>query len=145
MLPWITAATSLMTKFEGYTSSNDLIQAIWRKPVYLPTHFELSVKCRQECNDEIYLSMKLILRPNTTTQTVSGLVPRSQCCFTLKAVYNPASIDKGIKRTFTNSPSGKLLLEMCDLWSIQPLIYTGQPITIVKLLHVVKHWYREVW
>ena len=69
---------------------------------------EITATCKYDCIDgQIYLSNKTVLAPNETSFTFTGLAPGSQCDFTLKAVYNPASIDDGITVTYMVLPASK--------------------------------------
>ena len=58
-------------------------------------------------NSQIYLESKEIIAPNETSFTFGGLAPGSQCDFTLKAVYNPASLDNGISVAYMVLPASK--------------------------------------
>ena len=69
---------------------------------------EIVATCKYDCeNGQIYLVNETILAPKETSFTLTGLVPGSECEFTLKAVYNPASIDKGISATYMVLPTSK--------------------------------------
>ena len=69
---------------------------------------EIVATCKYACEiGGIYLVNKTALAPNETSFILAGLVPGSQCKFTLKAVYNPASIDRGISVTYTVLPASK--------------------------------------
>ena len=69
---------------------------------------ELIATCKYDCKDgRIYLVRKTVLTPNETSFTLTRLEPGSQCKITLKAVYNPASIDKGITVTYMVLPTSK--------------------------------------
>ena len=70
--------------------------------------FEITATCKYGCiNGQIYLINKTVLPPTETSFTFNGLAPGSQCDFTLKAVYNPASIDDGITVTYMALPASK--------------------------------------
>ena len=69
---------------------------------------EITATCKYNCiNGQIYFVNKTVLSPDETSFTFTGLAPGSQCDFTLKAVYNPASIDNGISVTYTVLPASK--------------------------------------
>ena len=101
-------ATSLVTHFEDFKRFNNSIQACWRKTFYPALRLEIGATCKYNCkNGRVYLVNKTVLAPNQTSFTLTDLVPGSQCEFTLKAVYNPASIDKGISDTYMVLPASK--------------------------------------
>ena len=100
--------TSLVTHFEEFRRFNDSIEACWQKISHPAMRLEIVATCKYDCNDGlIYLVNKTVLAPNETSFTLTGLVPGSMCGFTLKAVFNPASIDKGINVTYTVLPASK--------------------------------------
>ena len=69
---------------------------------------EIVATCKYDCEKgQTYLLNETVLAPNETSFTLTGLVPGSLCEFTLKAVYNPASIDKGISVTYMVLPASK--------------------------------------
>ena len=94
-----------MTKFEEFHHFENSIRAQWKKPHYSPMKWEIIATCKYECNDQIYLVNKTVLLPIETTLTFFGLASGSQCDFTLKAVYNPASIDEGISVPYMILPA----------------------------------------
>ena len=93
----LTTATSLMTSFQEFTRAERSIQACWKELIYPATKLELSILCKYDCSDEICFPGKTVLSPYETSFTFTGLVPGSQCDFTLKTIYNQASIDDGIQ------------------------------------------------
>ena len=69
---------------------------------------EIVATCKYNCeNGRIYLVNETVLPPNETSFTLTSLVPGSKCEFTLKAVYNPASMDKGISVIYMVLPASK--------------------------------------
>ena len=104
------SATAYMTKFKEFKRFNNSLQAFWKFPKYVPDHFQLSIQCKYICKRSYDFYDKAVLPPSETTFTFSGLAPGSQCDFTLKAVYNPASIDHGIQVSYLTLPSSKIRL-----------------------------------
>ena len=101
-------ATSLVTEFKDFKRFNNSLQAFWKKTVHPAMRLEIVVKCKYNCeNSEVYRVNEAALGPNETSFTLADLVPGSQCKFTLKAVYNPASMDKGISVTYLVLPASK--------------------------------------
>ena len=101
-------ATSLVTRFEEFKRFNNSIQACWKKTDYPAMRLEVVAKCKHNCeNGRIYHVNKTVLAPNETSFTLTGLVPGSLCKFTLKAVYNPANMEKGISVTYMALPASK--------------------------------------
>ena len=100
--------TSLVTHFHGYKRFDNSIQVCWKKIGVTAVRLEIVATCKYDCeNGHIYLVNKTVLAPKETSFTLTGLVPGSQCEFTLKAVYNPASMDKGISVTHMVLPASK--------------------------------------
>ena len=100
--------TSLVTEFKDFKRFNNSIQACWKKTVYPAMRLEIVVTCKYNCeNGQKYRVNKSFLAPDETSFTLADLVPGSQCKFTLKAVYNPASMDKGISVTYLVLPASK--------------------------------------
>ena len=100
--------TSLVTHFEEFKRFNDSIQACWQEIYHPAMRLEIVATCRYACeNGQIYFVKEAVLAPNEISFTFTHLVPGSQCEFTLKAVLNPASIDKGISVTYMVLPASK--------------------------------------
>ena len=100
--------TSLVTRFEEFKRFEKALCARWKEIVFPSLRLEIEAVCKYDCeNGRIYHVNKTVLAPNETSFTLTGLVPGSQCKFTLKAVFNPASIDKGISVTYMVLPASK--------------------------------------
>ena len=67
----------------------------------------LAIQCKYFCSSDYYHLDKTTLSSNDTSFTFTGLAPGTKCDFTLKAVYNPASIDDGIQATSMTLPASK--------------------------------------
>ena len=92
--------TSLVTKFEEFNFFSKCIQARWKQILHPAMRLEIAATCKYACEGgRIYLAKKIFLARIETSFTLTDLAPGSLCEFTLKAVYNPASIDKGISVT----------------------------------------------
>ena len=100
--------TSLVTCFNEFKRFNNSIRASWKQVFHPALKLEIIATCKYDCKDgRIYLVHKTVLASNETSFTFTDLEPGSQCEFTLKAVYNPASIDKGINVTYMVLPASK--------------------------------------
>lgn len=100
--------TSYVTSFQEFKRFPNLIQARWKKLDYPAKKLVITATCKYDCsNSQIYLSRKELLTSNETTYTFTGLAHGSLCDFTLKAVYNPATLDKGITVTYLVLPASK--------------------------------------
>ena len=106
--------TSLVTHFHEFKRFDNSIQIRWKKICVTAMRLEIVATCKYDCeNGQIYLVNKTVLAPSETSFTLTGLVPGSQCQFTLKAVYNPASMDKGISLPCMVLPASKTFSRTC--------------------------------
>ena len=101
--------TSLVTHFESFKLFKNSVQLHWKRLIRPAMRLELVMACKHQCeNGQIYLFKTLtILDQKITFLSLPGLSPGSHFQFTLKAVYNPASLDKGISITFMVLPASK--------------------------------------
>ena len=102
--------TSMVTKLKVFKCFEYSIEVHWKEILLTAMRLEVVATCKYvyDCeNGRIYLEKTTVLAPNATSFTLTGLAPGSQCEFTLKAVYNPASIDKGISVTSMALPASK--------------------------------------
>ena len=103
-------ATRLVTAFEEFKRFNNSIQAFWKQTLHPAMRLEIVATCKYDCdNGRVYFVNTTVLVPNATSFTFTGLEPGSLCEFTLKAVFNPASLDKGISVTYMVLPASKML------------------------------------
>ena len=107
LVQYMFAATSRMTAFEEFKRLDNSIEVHWKELQYSAAKLELAVICKYDYNEEINLIDKFSLPPHETSLVFSGLPPSSECTFTLKAVYNPASIDAGISVSYSTMPPSK--------------------------------------
>ena len=89
-------------------SSWKYISVYWNRPTFLPKNYELSYSCKLKHDVIDYISRKSILIDSREiTHKVRNLLPDSFCTLTLLAVYNSASVDRGITTSGETSMSGK--------------------------------------
>ena len=88
----------------------DYIELNWTHPRFLPESYQLKYNCtlkvtsKYNDNEKNYIEEKTKkLISDTNSVTIPDLRPSSICTLILVAVYNPASIDSGIKLTGTTS------------------------------------------
>ena len=101
-------ATLNMIRSHSVTSGTNYIKLKWTHPRFQPERYQLKYVCTakstcvpsQNTNHSI-ITKTQNLTSNTTLFTISDLRPTSICILTLLAIYNPASIDKGITITGT--------------------------------------------
>ena len=101
-------ATKSMIPSHSVTSGTNYIKLKWTLPRFQPERYQLIYVCTmkstsapsQETNHSI-ITKTQNLTSSTTLFKLFGLRPSSICILTLLAVYNPASIDKGISITRT--------------------------------------------
>ena len=75
----------------------------WQKPEFVPDHYQFTTHCQLVCASTEYYHNEVPVPAEETTLRVVELMPGSVCRVTLKAVYNPASIDKGLTGTVETS------------------------------------------
>lgn len=73
------------------------IEISWDLAQFKPIHFEISFSCRLMCDSTPYQKARSFLQPSSVAFTQTGLYPGSVCEVELVALYNPASIDSGLK------------------------------------------------
>ena len=100
-------ATTLMIKNISTTAGEKFIHISWSTPKFLPMSYRIRVSCLQLWNGIEYRCTTLNATQFDTFHTVTQLAPSSKCVFTLFAIYNPASIDRGITRTVLTMKSSK--------------------------------------
>ena len=104
-----------MTQFEPFERLSSSLEAFWKSPIYPVDHFQLSLQCKYICKSDYHYHKKVILPWFQTSFLFSGLAHGIQCDATLKAVYNPASIDGGIHVSYVTLPaSEKRLTTKCN-------------------------------
>ena len=102
-------------------------KTMWRRPNYMPEHYELYYMCKLQDTDRFYINSKRShLSSATTIVRLSGLLAESVCYITLFAIYNPASVDPGLTiitqtlgSTKTARKCGLLNLENFDCLSLR--------------------------
>ena len=118
-----TVVTSLVTHFEEFKRFNNSIEAHWKELLHPAMRLEIEAICKYTCDcssGHLYLVNKIILPPNETSYTFTGLAPGSHCDFTLKAVCNPASIDNGISIAYIVLPASKtFFLNLISIYSVK--------------------------
>ena len=102
-------ATSVVTGFENFKQFNNSFQLHWKRLTHPAIRLELVLTCKYQYENGQICTLKsmTVLNPEETFFTLPGLPPGSQVQFTLKAVYNPASLDKGISITYMVLPASK--------------------------------------
>ena len=71
----------------------------WQKPEFVPDHYQFIVHCQLFCAQTGYYHNDVPLPQIETSLRLCYLRPGSVCQVTVKAVYNPASIDPGLTET----------------------------------------------
>ena len=97
-----------MIRSHSVTSGTNYVKLKWTHPRFRPERFQLKYVCTmkstcapsQDTNHSI-MTKTQNLTSRTTLFTIYDLHPSSICILTLLAIYNPASIDKGITLTGT--------------------------------------------
>ena len=100
-------ATARVTQFEGFKRLSNSLEAFWKLPYFPVHHFQLSLQCKYICKTDYDYYNEVNLLGNITSFLFSGLAPGIQCDVTLKAVYNPASIDGGIHVSYVTLPASE--------------------------------------
>ena len=119
---FVTAATSRMTEFDKFHRSQTSIEVTWRRLVIPPKWIALKFNCRHIINTTLFIEKKILLHPNRTSLKLNDIIPGTECHFVLNAVYNPASIDNGIRTSCKTLPYSKRIMFQsfgveCDLYT----------------------------
>ena len=101
MHPLFVIATTLMVNNISTTAGDDFVHISWSQPKFLPTSYRVEITCWLMHTETEYVFVKLEGSPFHTMFTMDKLFPESCCVFTLRAIYNPASIDDGITRAIS--------------------------------------------
>ena len=105
--------TSMVTEFEEFKLLKNFIQARWKQILHPAMRLEILATCKYNCeNGRIYLGKTTFLAPDETFFALTRLEPGSKCEFTLKAVFNPASIDNGISVAYMVLPASRSSLHI---------------------------------
>lgn len=107
-----------MVKTMELRATTHEISVIWIKPEFLPSEYTVRAQCRYLCmNSMTYISPTRHLLATALLTTISAR-PYSVCDITLKAHYNPASIDNGITKSIATTMTSKMLSAsvLCMTW-----------------------------
>ena len=105
MHPICVVATTLMIKNVTVRAGAHFIQMIWSKPKIAPASYRANVTCWMMHTKTKYVWVTLEESPLDKMFTIDKLIPGTRCLITLRAIYNPASIDHGIVRTISTFSS----------------------------------------
>ena len=100
-------ATSLLIKSFSVKYESHSMQMMWLKPYLLPTGYRLLLSCKNVTSDQIYTEKEQYLISDDVFVFTYGIYPNSRCETNFLAMYNPASIDRGISRTILTSPASE--------------------------------------
>lgn len=102
-------ATSQMIRFLQPNIESMYIELKWSIPNFFPSSYTLTYTCCLTSNQTMYMyTTAKVENIHSCVHMVNltDLQPGSTCICTLLAIYNPASIDKGITYTFTTPLKG---------------------------------------
>ena len=89
-------ATEIMIKDFEIKLQQSFLWLSWKTPQYLPTHYILEYSLIQESSELVYTQAKRVFPLQSDFFIIEYVWPGSLCKVNLKAVYNPAALDKGI-------------------------------------------------
>ena len=75
------------------------IAMVWSPPRFLPSSYRAAVSCRLLCNNEWYLNTNVRGDSYATKLYAFQTRAGSHCEIIYSAIYNPASLDAGIRET----------------------------------------------
>ena len=89
-------------------NGSDYVELYWSYPKFLPERYQVKYMCAlkaisssEDVENDYIMSNTRNLTSDTTLVRITDLRPSSFCTLNLLAVYNPASIDRGIVITGT--------------------------------------------
>ena len=97
MFPALYAATYWTTKFFQSQQGTNFVEVKWTDPIFQPLRYKVTLSCRVFHEDTNYRTQERFLKDSKRLARFHGLRQNSTCEATLKAEYNPASLDPGIK------------------------------------------------
>ena len=87
-----------MIALEPPLSGVDFVSLMWAAPQFDPKRYNLEYSCKlQDSGTEYIKKQRITVASDATFVSVPKLLPNSLCQLTIFAVYNPASIDVGLK------------------------------------------------
>ena len=75
-----------------------------------PSSYRLAYECKMLSDDSVYARKAVILNFNHTSCPVGTFQLKSKCTFVFLAIYNPASLDPGIRFTLNPDSLSKCML-----------------------------------
>lgn len=88
------------------------VEISWDVPDYEPDHFQLTASCTLICDDTsyVYKNSSVTVPSSATSGFLHNLLPGSVCQVKFLAVYNPSTIDPGIKLTAFTLNTRKIMV-----------------------------------
>ena len=90
-------ATYLTTKFFQSQQGANFVEVKWTDPTFEPLRYKVTLSCRIFHQDTNYRTQERFIKGYRRRAKFFCLRHNSTCEATLKAEYNPASLDPGIK------------------------------------------------
>ena len=84
--------------------SSTSIEFSWDPPQYAPDYYEISCTCTYAHKEQRVSSYVQTREPS---MKITKLLPGSVCEVLFRAIYNPATLDPGVKVTVTLTSDGK--------------------------------------
>lgn len=96
-------ATSLTIKEFNFHASSDFIRIKWavRYPILSAKQYKFHFSCTLLCNEKLHYVLRRAFTSIARSVKLGPLHPASKCSMTFTAVYNPASLDPGVRYNFT--------------------------------------------
>ena len=98
----------MMTQFGVFEHLDNSIEVVWKSPDFPADHFRLFLQCKYICKSDYHYHRNVILPYNQKSFLFSGIGHGIQCDVTLKAIYNPASIDDGLHVSYVTRPASEI-------------------------------------
>ena len=109
-------ATSQMIRFLQPIIASMYVELKWSVPNYFPSSYMLTYSCALKSNKTTYTASTIEnIACCRERINITGLHPGSTCICTLLAIYNQASIDKGISLTVTTPEKATCTCEIVTI------------------------------
>lgn len=137
-------ATSFMIHDFRAVPFHHHIELNWKVLVIIPLRYSVWYSCRYFRANTPYIQGDRNFSSKTVFVKISKLRPGSVCRVGLRAVYNPASIDRGLVEVLETNPASKFIRVACmcmQIYVVNIILGTHHVHVLVYVLVVYINFY----